>query len=239
MSKFVVAALFAGLFMVQGVWAACTADLDMQGYGINNLKMSDGDSVPSDAATVEYIKAVAQKRGDGLTLSQSTGTDLTWLEAIQYCNNLESYALSNAGEVLEHTKHNDWRLPTLEDWSNACYVQGATTEVHVLEDIENYFERNEHPERTWKPAGVCGVTSPDTTFWWVNRHTAEKPEGDYVPFEKNSGLLDAVYKAAPPEADDVVRNVKYGRPWVWNPSTSKAELKQVRGNETFSARCIR
>ena len=239
MSKFVVATLFAGLMTAQGAWAACIQDIDMQGHSIKNLTVMGVDSEPSDAATVAYIKAVTSQRGDGLTLSQATETNVTWFEAMQYCNDLSSTALDNQGQNIAQTIYEDWRLPTLEEWSNACYAQGAKTTINVVEEPADYLERKEHPERVWTPAGACGGTQPNTTFWWVNRHSSEKTADSPVSFELNTRTVDAIYKASPPEADGVVRNVKFGHPWAWNPSTSDAEVKQVDGDETYSVRCVR
>ena len=239
MSKFVVATLFAGLMTAQGAWAACIQDIDMQGHGIKNLTVMGADVEPTEAATAAYVNVVTGQRGDGLTLSYAVQTDVTWSEAMQYCNTLSSTAVDNQGQNIEETVYEDWRLPTLEEWSNACYMQGAKTTINIEQEPIYYMERQEHPERVWTPAGACGGTGPDATFWWINRHSSERLGGDYVPFELNSGLKDAIYKATPPEADGIVRNVKHGHPWVWNPSTVEAEVKQVDGDQVYSVRCVR
>ena len=241
MSKFVGLILFAGLFMVNGVWAACTENVDMQGGRILNLTM-DNDSVPSEGATAEYLKKVVEMRGNGSTFSASFKNNLTWSEANAYCNDLESFPLSRENEMLNERLYNNWRLPTLSEWMHGCYMQGSSVQVYVEEGANDYLERREQPRRSWEPAGVCGerhfgAESVETVSWWTKRHSAETEAGDRVIFEDGTNTVDPIYKATPPEADGIIRNVAFGLPQTWNPITSTVE--RVRGDEKKAVRCIR
>jgi len=234
--------LIAGLLATQNVWAACLQDIDMQDHGILNVTMEDNDN-PSEAVTVEYVKKLTGMRGDGVTMSRASASGLNWAEAHKYCSELESPAVVNervTQSAIPHRVYKDWRLPTLGEWMGACYAQGTVAELLVEQPRKYYIANKIHPERIWTPKGVCqdsAQVDSEAFYWWINRHSTETEAGEDFVYDNPPDGYDPVYDVIAPEPDALIKSVRYGKPWAWNPDS--ANIKKVSGSETMQVRCVR
>ncbi len=240
-------ALTAALFTAHGAWAACTADIDMQGGKVLNVAVTDdaGQRSVSEAATLAYLQQIMNERSRGNMLSHATQKDLTWGEALNFCANLVSTAASDDNAEAPQRFYNDWRLPTLDEWLAGCHAQGSEAKVHLAESGEWYNENKVYPRREWIPAGACKQDDADN-LWWINRHSAETVEGKDMLYhgaeptdirDARTTHVDPLHHAYAPEPAGIVRNVANGYPEAWSPTSSA--IKKIQGGEKLSVRCVR
>jgi hypothetical protein len=240
-------ALTAALFTAHGAWAACTADIDMQGGKVLNVAVTDaGHQSVSEAATLAYLQQIMDDRSRGNMLSHATQKDLTWGEALNFCANLVSTAASDDAAEASQRLYNDWRLPTLDEWLASCHAQGSEAKVNLEETGEWYKENKVHPRRTWVPAGACKLENDADALWWINRHSAETVAGEDMLYhgaeptdirDARTTHVDPLHHAYAPEPEGMVRNVVNGYPEAWNPTS--AAIQKIEGNAKLSVRCVR
>ncbi len=251
MSRFVKAIVLTALFASHGAWAVCTADINMFGRKVLNVAASDdsGQETVSEAATLAYLHKMMDQRSQGNELSHTTAQGLTWSEALSFCANLISGAhIDGQANISESSQrlYNDWRLPSLDEWLAACHTQGSELKLHLEESGDWYKENKLHPLREWIPAGACNNESNADSLWWINRHSAETEEGEDLLYhgelptdirDAQTTHVDPLHHVHSPEPKGVVRNIAYGYPEAWSPTTSA--IKKIKGDEKLAVRCIR
>lgn len=252
MSRLFNAAVLTVLFIVHNAWAVCESDIDMQGKRVLDVAVldEDGRETVSEAATLAYLKEVMDQRSRGNELSHMTRAGLTWAEAHSFCATLVSPAVPNPGEESAASQlrlYNDWRLPALNEWLASCHAQGSRAKLDLAGKRGRWYkEERIHPERKWYPAGVCHSPDDTDSLWWINSHTTETQEGEDLLYhgalptdirDARTTHIDPLHHIYAPEPEGVVRNIVYGYPEAWNPTS--AAIRKVSGDQKHSVRCVR
>ena len=142
------------LLASQSAFAICAGDIEMHGNPIINVAVSGIDSV-SDAVNKQYvdkhIKALDKDRLNGTQLSVETSTT-SWIDAQDYCANLESKIIDPITGVASDETYKDFHLPTRVEYISACLAAGSTL------DYQN---------QTWTADGQC---ESDNEYFWLNTY---------------------------------------------------------------------
>ena len=145
MNTITLSLLTAAALTVQATWAACTTALDMGDNSIDNVTMKDlvderGNLIKSSVVTTDYVKEMLSGKNGFMISEQFSGPGLSWYEAVDYCEGLESPART---KDLESTTpvYTDWRLPSISEMFAFCKRDGVRMEFqqgeHILEPLQD------------------------------------------------------------------------------------------------------
>ena len=150
-------ALFLGsscvLLASQYAVAICAGNIEMHGNKVINVAMTSLADV-SEAANKNYTDTYLlddHNRRDGTLLSASKDPAATWVEAQDYCANLESAAIQPDGSLSDKV-YSDWYLPTRVEYLAACLAHGSSLD---------------YAQKTWVAEGDC---KENTGYFWLKTY---------------------------------------------------------------------